>query len=59
MLTYDKIEWKNEKKYVEGSCLAKDSKPTGGPLMNGSKLFEMDTSTFYMYDEENRTWRAW
>lgn len=59
MVTYDKIEWISSKKYVEGTCLSTDVKPTGKPLMNGSKLIEMDTSTLYMYDEANKTWRAW
>lgn len=59
MVTYDKIEWKSGKKYIEGACLSTDEKPTAGVLMNGSKLMEMDTSTLYMYDEKNKIWRAW
>ena len=59
MLTYNKIEWINGKKYVEGACLSTDTKPTSDALMNGSKLMAMDTSTLYMYDEANKTWREW
>lgn len=59
MVTFNEIKWISGKKYIEGACLSTDTKPTSTALMNGSKLMEMDTSTFYMYDEENRTWRAW
>ena len=45
-------------KYFEGSCLSTDEKPTEG-VANGSKLLELDTSTLYVYDEENETWRPW
>lgn len=44
--------------YIEGSCLSADTKPTTG-IANGSILMEMDTSTLYMFDEANSTWRAW
>lgn len=49
----------NEKNapYVEGSCLSSDAKPTN--VANGSKLLEMDTSTLYIFDDTNSTWRAW
>ena len=52
MLTY-KIEkvYNSERSYVEGSCLSSDDKPT--EVANGSMLMEMDTSTMYLYDEEN------
>lgn len=59
MITYDTIKWVGKKKYIEGACLSADTKPTDEVLMNGSKLMEMDTSTLYMYDEKNKTWRAW
>lgn len=59
MVTYDKIEWKSGKKYIEGACLSTDSKPVEDVLMNGSKLIEMDTSTLYMFDADNEVWRAW
>ena len=48
---------RNGKEVVEGSCLSTDAKPL--TLGNGSILMEMDTSTLYMYDEKNNTWRAW
>ena len=48
------------KAYREGTCLSGDTKPTSDTtLANGSKLLEMDTSTLYLYDEENGEWRAW
>lgn len=34
-----------------------DSKPTDVP--NGSVFVEMDTSTIYVFDEENTTWEEW
>lgn len=43
--------------YIEGECLSSDSKPT--KVANGSKLLEMDTSTLYVFDSQNQTWRAW
>lgn len=47
-------------KYREGSCLSSDTKPVNDASMaNGSKLMEMDTSTLYLYDKKNKTWRAW
>lgn len=46
--------------YREGACLEDDIKPESDETMaNGSKLFEMDTSKMYLYDEENGTWGAW
>ncbi len=48
---------RNGKEVVEGTCLSSDTKPTA--YGNGSILMEMDTSTLYMFDEANRTWRAW
>ena len=46
------------KMYVEGTCLSSDVKPTEG-IGNGSKLFEADTSTPYLFDEANNVWEAW
>lgn len=43
--------------YKEGTCLSTDTKPLD--LDNGSKLLEIDTSTLYVFDLENETWRAW
>lgn len=45
------------KLYFEGECLSTDTKPTDG-IMNGSKLLEIDTSTLYIYDQENGEWRV-
>lgn len=37
------------------ACLSTDEKPVDG-IKNGSCLYEMDTSTFYFFDEENKRW---
>ena len=37
--------------------LSTDTKPTDVP--NGSVFVEMDTSTIYVFDEENTTWEEW
>lgn len=42
---------------VEIYCLSTDTKPTN--VANGSKCIETDTSTLYIFDEENKVWRAW
>lgn len=43
----------------EGVCLSTDTKPTTDSSMaNGSILIELDTSTLYLFDEENSEWRA-
>lgn len=47
----------NGKEIVEIKCLSTDAKPT--QYGNGSVLMEMDTSTLYMFDEKNNTWRTW
>ena len=62
MITYQKYIYAEQPEnspvyYAEGTCLSSDQKPEG--LANGSKLLEMDTGTLYMYDSENKTWRAW
>lgn len=44
---------------IDGTCLSSDTKPTDDNISNGSTLLEMDTATLYMYDAENKTWRAW
>lgn len=36
--------------------LSTDTKPEKAP--NGSTFIEMDTSTVYFYDSENKIWRA-
>ncbi len=58
MVTITKVNIvRNGKSVVEGTCLSTDTKPT--IYGNGSMLMEMDTSTLYMFDETNSTWRAW
>lgn len=42
--------------YVEGHCLAADTKPTEG-IANGSCLIEMDGDVCF-FDEENSEWVA-
>lgn len=42
--------------YKEGTCLSTDEKPLN--LDNGSKLLEIDTGTLYVWDLENKVWRA-
>lgn len=37
-------------------CLSTDSKPAKAE--NGTVLVEMDTSTVYIFDEQNSTWRV-
>ena len=61
------IRYKPDSRYRTGSagrvsmdsadavCLSTDEKPVDG-IANGSCLYEMDTSTFYFFDEENRRW---
>ena len=43
--------------YIEGTCLQKDAKPDN--VDNGSMLREIDTSTLWCYDLENKIWRKW
>ena len=60
MLTWNYIKYVGSKVYKEGSCLSSDTKPTNdNTLLNGSKLIEMNTSTMYLFDEANKTWRAY
>ena len=35
-----------------------DAKPTDDQVPNGSSFVEMDTGSVYLYDKENKTWRA-
>ena len=53
---FSKREYANKdqsaKDYV---CKSTDEKPTDG-IVNGSICLEMDTGTFYAFDEENAQW---
>lgn len=46
----------NRKWYLEGHCLAADTKPTSD-IANGSCLIEMDGDVCF-FDEENGEWVA-
>lgn len=70
MVSIDKFEQHSTEVY-QGSLVSKclyqfaglstDTKPTvtfnGSLIMNGSVFFAIDTTTAYMYDEQNSTWR--
>ena len=45
----------NEKSYIEGACLAADTKPTDG-IANGSIIIEIDTGKLYMFNETGSAW---
>ena len=49
--------FENDKVLIEAACLSSDTKPTDG-IANGSILLEMDTSTFYAFDESTSEWLA-
>ena len=51
------IKLANGKSLVQATCLQTDGKPK--IYANGSIVLEMDTSTMYVYDEQNQIWRAW
>lgn len=60
MITYNEEKFLSPNgMYREGVCLSTDTKPTPDDMANGSKLMEMDTSKFYIYDKANTTWREW
>ena len=44
-------------KYIEGACVADDTKPTTG-IVTGSTLIEADTGDVYMFYEDETT-PAW
>lgn len=57
MLSYSKAQDRGgTKRYVEGSCLSTDTKPTTD-ISNGSMLLEMDTGKIFVFDEENSEWK--
>ena len=41
-------------KYIEGACVAADTKPTAG-IVTGSRLTEADTGDVYMFYEDETT----
>lgn len=45
----------NEKSYVQAVCKTGDTKDTDG-IANGSICFNMETSTFSMFDEASSAW---
>lgn len=45
------------KSLVQATCKSADEKPTDG-IANGSIVLEMDTSTFYAFDEAGGEWLA-
>lgn len=47
----------NEKCLVQAACKSADTKETDG-IANGSMCLEMDTSTFYAFDEAGGEWLA-
>ena len=55
-ILYERV-FDDGKPYIEGACVANDSKPTTG-LVTGSKLTEADTGDVYMFYEDATT-PAW
>ena len=45
------------KMYIEGACVALDTKPTDG-IVTGSRMTEADTGDVYMFYEDDTT-PAW
>lgn len=45
------------KLYIEGACVADDTKPTDG-IVTGSRMTEADTGDVYMFYEDDTT-PAW
>lgn len=60
MLTLNKYSDHPNTSYMEINGKSTDEKPIktfqGRLIGNGSTLFEMDTCTTYMYDEESHKW---
>ena len=63
MVTLEKSGNNYDRQVQDIRCLSTDTKPlnaTGGLngdyLENGATIFEMDTSTLYMFDAENDAW---
>lgn len=47
--------YNEEKKYIEGACLAADTKPVDG-IITGSLMLEVDTGNVYAFDEVGGEW---
>lgn len=60
MITLNKYNDSPNRVYIELYGLSTDDKPIDKfdkiPIGNASTLFEMDTCSLYMYDEENAKW---
>ena len=46
----------SKKKLFEFAGTSSMSKPTGGVIAQGSLYHEVDTATYYAYDESTQTW---
>ena len=56
MVTFKKIKQTvTGKLLVEGECISTDSKPID-IMANGSKLFEIDTGSWYFFNESGAEW---
>lgn len=53
---YERV-FEDGKTYIEGACVADDTKPTTG-IVTGSRLTEADTGDVYMFYEDEST-PAW
>ena len=53
---YERV-FEDGKTYIEGACVALDTKPTAG-IVTGSRLTEADTGDVYMFYEDAST-PAW
>ena len=47
--------WDGLRVKLEGLSSDRDNLPT--TVLNGSGFYEIDTGDYYMFDEENTTWR--
>lgn len=56
MITYRKYEYLRGAQYptVDGICKSADTKPTD--VANGSIMYEMDTGSMFMFNEEDGEW---
>lgn len=60
MITYTISNASYKKAEFDIQCLSTDQKPLGSIqgilIRNGSKLYEIDTGTKFMYDEQGGQW---